>query len=273
MKRRPFAGGPREGSKTMRQPSQTAEGRQTGERRQTVHSRIEQFLRDQISAGKFAEGDQLPPEVEIAESFSVSRQTVRTAILKLAADGIVERFPGRGTFVTDARQATRPWAVTSLNDVLERGFTGDIETLSISVVLAVTVPEAAISLQVLPEERLLQVETLRRQNGRVTAHAVTHVPDRLAAGLPEDLAAAIVERRLLSLVEEANDMVASKMLHTSGAKLADDRMAEVLGVAPGSALLTLRNIYYDADERPMETSVVSCASTGHRMTIELHRMD
>jgi len=55
---------------------------------------------EQITSGRFAVGDQLPPEKDICESFGVSRPVVREALLRLRADGLITSHQGLGTFVS-----------------------------------------------------------------------------------------------------------------------------------------------------------------------------
>ena len=57
-------------------------------------------IQNMIVDGYLQEGNQLPPERELAEKFGVSRTVIREAIKVLGARGLVEVIPGRGTFVT-----------------------------------------------------------------------------------------------------------------------------------------------------------------------------
>lgn len=66
--------------------------------RATAHSRIHDFFAGQILQGGIEIGQQLPTESEIARQFGVSRATVQTAMSRLALEGWIERFPGKGTF-------------------------------------------------------------------------------------------------------------------------------------------------------------------------------
>lgn len=54
---------------------------------------------EQIVSGTLKEGDKLPSENQICRAFQVSRPTVREALMRLHADGLVTTRQGSGTFV------------------------------------------------------------------------------------------------------------------------------------------------------------------------------
>lgn len=58
-------------------------------------------LQSQISSGVWKVGDRLPSEGELAERYGVNRLTVRVALQKLNALGIVETRSGSGTHVIE----------------------------------------------------------------------------------------------------------------------------------------------------------------------------
>jgi GntR family transcriptional repressor for pyruvate dehydrogenase complex len=66
-----------------------------------LYEQIVQQVEDSIVKGSLRPGDQLPPERELAEQFGVSRTAVREAVKALREKGLVEAYPGRGTFITD----------------------------------------------------------------------------------------------------------------------------------------------------------------------------
>ena len=61
---------------------------------------LERLLRDLIVRGEVAQGQRLPTEMEWCRLLGVSRTPVRQALGRLTARGLLERHPGRGTFVT-----------------------------------------------------------------------------------------------------------------------------------------------------------------------------
>lgn len=58
-------------------------------------------LKAEIAERGLQPGDSLPTESQLTERFRVSRFTVREALRRLAADGLVERRRGSGTVVAD----------------------------------------------------------------------------------------------------------------------------------------------------------------------------
>lgn len=66
-----------------------------------LYEQIVQQVEESIHKGTLKPGDQLPPERELAQQFGVSRTAVREAVKALREKGLVEAYPGRGTFIMD----------------------------------------------------------------------------------------------------------------------------------------------------------------------------
>jgi DNA-binding GntR family transcriptional regulator len=64
-----------------------------------VADQVYERLREQIVTGERAPGDRLDP-TDVAGELGVSRTPVREAVLRLDADGLVERLPYRGVVVS-----------------------------------------------------------------------------------------------------------------------------------------------------------------------------
>jgi GntR family transcriptional repressor for pyruvate dehydrogenase complex len=67
-------------------------------RRRLSDELVERILAS-IAAGELCPGDRLPTIVETARSFGVGASTVREALMRLEAKGVVEIRHGAGVFV------------------------------------------------------------------------------------------------------------------------------------------------------------------------------
>lgn len=62
--------------------------------------RIAQDIRDKITSGEYRLGDKLPSLRELTAQYGVSAEPVRSALLILQAEGLLEGQQGRGVYVT-----------------------------------------------------------------------------------------------------------------------------------------------------------------------------
>lgn len=73
-----------------------------------LYRQIKVLITQDMQAGIWKPGEVIPSEFELAERFKVSQGTVRKAIDELAAENLLVRRQGKGTFVaTHAEQTTR----------------------------------------------------------------------------------------------------------------------------------------------------------------------
>ena len=63
------------------------------------YRQIAEEFRSAIASGTYKSGDALPTEMEICETYGVSRHTARDALRILSDDGLIERRRGAGTVV------------------------------------------------------------------------------------------------------------------------------------------------------------------------------
>ena len=76
-------------------------------------------LKRAIESGAYGEGDQLPPERQLAATFRAARSTVRRALDQLERAGLVSRRLGSGTFVRAAAAMPDAGAVADLISPLQ----------------------------------------------------------------------------------------------------------------------------------------------------------
>src|SRR5437868_3983970 len=72
--------------------------------RQSLSDRLARQIRGSIQGGDFHRGDRLPPIMEMARRFGVGHPTIREALKKLEAMGVVEIRHGSGVYVSRSEE-------------------------------------------------------------------------------------------------------------------------------------------------------------------------
>jgi len=70
-----------------------------------LYQQIARAIAASIVEGRYAPGERLPSERELADEFGVSRPTIRDAMIALEFQGLVEARPGSGVYVAAAPAA------------------------------------------------------------------------------------------------------------------------------------------------------------------------
>src|SRR6476660_9050605 len=86
-------------------PDDTSDAAQGTPAFSPLYRQIKDLLLQSLQAGEWKPGEAIPSEMDLAARFRVSQGTVRKAIDELAADNLLVRRQGKGTFVaTHAEQ-------------------------------------------------------------------------------------------------------------------------------------------------------------------------
>lgn len=94
--------------------------------RSTVVDQLTDALIDAVVDGRFAVGEALPPERDLAEQLEVNRATLRQAVGRLEQIGLVTRRQGSGTVVRDPARVTAPEVVGRVAAGRVAAFVGDL---------------------------------------------------------------------------------------------------------------------------------------------------
>ncbi len=79
--------------------------------------RVYNDLKKAILSDQYKDGEKLPTEEALQRRYTISRITAKKAMELLAEDGLVERFPGRGSFVIRSERAAENTIHTDISNI------------------------------------------------------------------------------------------------------------------------------------------------------------
>ncbi|MDY7574396.1 GntR family transcriptional regulator [Actimicrobium sp. CCI2.3] len=209
-------------------------------------------LREQLHEGHFTAG--LPSEMVLSKQFNVGRVTIRRALEQLSAEGLIVREAGRGTRPAPARTAVlagnEKVAETRLTGLLQNIVTisrrTTLKVLSSSTVVASHA--VAEALQIPAGSPVRKVVRRRSLKEGPVSYITSYIPVELASQFSR---ADLAQKPILQLLEESG-IALGRAQQTVSARQADVIVAGVLGVSIGTALLSVRRIVYDTNDRPVQ---------------------
>lgn len=211
--------------------------------------RVYLLLRDEISNGSFKQGARLPGEHKLADTFDVSRITIRRALEALAADGWIEKKAGAGSVVRanghDSQRLSADFA-TLIPQLVQMDRSTTARLLSFSYDAA---PAAVAASLGIPEGAEVQKAVrVRSSDGQPFSHLTTYVPKQIAISYDE---ADLATQPLFRLLERSGVRVQGAH-QTVSAAMATPDVAGALEISVGAPLLFVQRIVRDADARGVE---------------------
>lgn len=221
-----------------------------------------------IESGTYAPGETLPSETAIAEAMGVSIGTLRRAVDELAAEHILVRRQGRGTFVathgTD-RFLFRFFHVEREDSLREAP---RVDLISFERSRADIGPANALQLR--PGEPVIQIENrLSLQGSAVICDQLT-LPAALFKGLTEKR----FRERPGTIYQLYQSDFGVTVLHASErarAAAADRHAARMLGLTPGQPVMQVRRTALTFGDRPVEYRVSIINTARHEYVNLLSR--
>lgn len=210
----------------------------------TLYQRIEHWLRARVLEGQ--EGDALPSETELATQFGVSRMTARQAIQNLAAEGLVRRMRGSGTFIAPKPLHRHSGPLMSYTlDMKRRGMFASSSLLSAQ--LRLSTEAEALSLRLDPGGRVVAIDRVRLADGTPMAIDYCCLTPDLVPVLASDLEGGSLHQALRELGREP-----TVALSWISARLASTQESKLLRMPARAAVLVERRIISDQEGQPIE---------------------
>lgn len=230
----------------------------------SLHRQLFVVLRDEILRGVFTTG-LLPKEETLCERFGVSRITVRRALADLAAQGLVERRHGRGTFVrTDQLPLVRERPSLTLIDSLRQAAI-DTQVQVLQVENTVAPRDVAAMLQLAPGEKAVHALRLR---------SIGDTPVMLTdAWVPADLGKRVTihslrQKALYEILLEQG-LKFGRVIQEITAEVSDPVRARLLQTEVGMPLLKIVRVIHDLQARPVQFITVTMTPERSRILMDI----
>jgi GntR family transcriptional regulator len=234
---------------------------------QPLYLQIKALLEKSLEAREWDPGTAIPSEIELAGRFGVSQGTVRKAIDALAADNLVVRRQGKGTFVathTEERASSFRFLRIRHNDghdeypasrliELRRGKAG---------------AEAARLLELKQGDAVLILRRVLEWGGEPVVLDDITLPAALFRGLTR-ARYETYHGSMYGLFETQFGVRMLKARERLSAIAADPASGRILGVAPGTPLLAVDRVTLTYGDRPVEVRRGLCATRAHHYFNEL----
>lgn len=249
---------------------------------------IAERLRQRITDGTFLTGTKLASERDLSVKFEVSRMTIRHAIEILEGEGLVARYPGRGTFVGGIRERV----------VMEKGREGR-EVQNKPKASSVTESELRMSGSFLkdmerlgrkPQVQFLEQPALVPSDAEIASHlninkgtlvlkryrlqTADNLPYRLIESYyPSDLFGELLttdigEKPLFVWLQEKHNLRVSRAKETLIARLATPRERQFLRISQNAPVIALDRTVWAETNRPVEWAHIIAVAALYTFTYE-----
>jgi GntR family transcriptional regulator len=226
-----------------------------------LYQQIKGLILQGLDRGEWKPGEAIPSELELAARFQVSQGTVRKAIDELAADNLLIRRQGKGTFVATHNEAKVRYRFLRLSPDDGQPAVSSSQILDCRRTKASA--EIAAALDLRTGDAVVNMRRVLSFDDVPTILDDIWLPGSAFKGLTLEF----LQRYrgpVYALFETEFGVSMVRAEEKIRAVAATDAQAGFLQVAPGSPLLQVERIAYTYGDRPMELR------RGHYVTERYH---
>jgi len=230
-----------------------------------LYKRVKSDVIERIVEGAWNPGDRLPSESALAVELGVSQGTVRRAFDELAAENVILRHQGRGTFVsahTPQRELFHFFHLVDGDGQRQLPMTARI----IAAERRRAAREETECLDLPSGSRVIALERLRTLKGRPAILEKIVLPAALFPGLGTD---AEIPNELYQRLETDYGVTIHRAVEHLKAVAAAPGVAKHLGLPSGAPILEIDRLAETIDGTPVEWRVSYCDTRFHRYLSEI----
>lgn len=216
-----------------------------------LYRQIKSLITQSLESGEWRPGEIIPSEMDLASRYQVSQGTVRKAIDELAADNLLVRRQGKGTFVATHSEDRVQFRFLRLipDDGEIRPHVSDV----LECKRVRSPAEIARQLELKSGDAVVQIKRVLRfeSEGRPVIFDEIWLPGAMFKGLTMDRLSgykgpfyAMFEMEFGTRMIRASEKVRAVAAHAP--------VARILDVAEGEPLLSVERIAYTYGDRPVE---------------------
>src|SRR5690606_19635387 len=200
-----------------------------------LYRQIKELLVQSLERGEWKPGELIPSEIDLAARFQVSQGTVRKAVDELAAEHLLLRRQGKGTFVATHHEARVRYRFLRLA-ADEEGEGGRAESRILDFRRLRAPAEVARALELRAGETVVMIRRQLSMNHRPTVIDDIWLPGSAFRGMTQELLTAN-RAPMYGLFETEFGISMVRADEKLRAVAAPAEIAALLGVQPGAPLL------------------------------------
>lgn len=231
-----------------------------------VYIQIVELLKEKIVHGEYTIGSTIPSERELAETFHVSRMTVRQSITQLVNSGLLYREKGRGTFVAIPKFEQPLNGLTSFTeDMLARG----MEPSSHIIAFKKQVPTFDIreDLNLKDGDEVFSIDRIRNADQKPMAIERMYIPVKLFPNLIEKQ----LQGSLYNLVENQYGLEIGNAIQQLEASIVTKEDAKYLNLDTSAVVLLIKRMSFLSNGQPFEVVRSAYRADRYKFITEIRR--
>lgn len=232
-----------------------------------LYKQIKSLLVQRLQRGEWKPGEPIPSELELAARFQVSQGTVRKAVDELAAENLLVRRQGKGTFVATHTEPRAQFRFLRL--VPDQGEAVPAQSTFLDCRRVRAGVDVAHQLQLRAGDAVVYLRRLLSMDGAPLVLDDIWLPAALFKGLsPERLAE--YHGPLYGLFESEFGTRMIRADERIRAVAASEEVAGLLAVAPAAPLLLVERVSFTYGDKPVEVRRGFCVTAAHHYRNELY---
>lgn len=231
-----------------------------------LYQQIKSLITQSLQSGEWKPGELIPSEMELATRFKVSQGTVRKAIDELAAENLVVRRQGKGTFVASHHEARAQYRFLKLMPDVGEPQSPDNKIIEVKRLRAPA--EVARLLDMKSGDSVVFIKRIQSFDGIPTIIEELWLPGLIFKGLTAER---LIEYKgpMYGLFETEFGTRMIRATEKIRAVPAAKDVAELLEIAVDTPLLSVERISFTYGDKPVEVRRALYSTSQHHYQNDL----